>query len=169
VRKSMRVGSPRLRRSLQTTVVSLPTARSDAERTLRGVPYCLAVSAPRRVTFAPAIGVAFLSGSTSTSAAPSHSYGPMRVAELRPSGYSSERLFVSPKVLRCARGRKLVAAYYTSREEGQGSGAFRQLGAYSCGGGLSSLRGCVALLCEHPADSSNVVLELRVQPLAPPS
>jgi hypothetical protein len=34
---------------------------------------------------------------------------------------------------------------------------------------LSSLRGGVALLCEHPANSANVVLELRVRSLPPPS
>ncbi len=59
-------------------------------------------------------------------------------------------------------------AYYTSHEEGKGSGDFRQIGPYNCGGGLSSLRGGVALLCDRVQRSYDVVLELRVKPLPPP-
>jgi hypothetical protein len=102
-------------------------------------------------------------------ATPSYSCGDVRVPQLRSSGYSSEHLVVTHKVLSCESARKLVTAYYTSHREGRGSGAFRTLGAYTCGGGLSSLRGGVALLCEHPANSANVVLELRVRSLPPPS
>ena len=102
-------------------------------------------------------------------ASPSHTCRDMHVSQLKPNGYSSERLVVSRRVLSCAQGRKLVTAYYTSHEEGKGSGAFRKLGSYNCGGGLSSLRGGVALLCNYYPRSFEVVLELRVPPLLPPA
>jgi hypothetical protein len=105
---------------------------------------------------------------SSASASPSHKCGDVHVSQLRPNGYTSEHLVVSPRVLSCAQGRRLVTSYYTSHEEGKGSGAFRKLGAYNCGGGLSSLRGGVALLCDVVSHESDVVLELRVKPLPPP-
>lgn len=106
---------------------------------------------------------------SSASASPSHTCGDVHVSQLRPNGYTSERLVVSLRVLSCAQGRRLVTSYYTSHEEGKGSGAFRKLGAYNCGAGLSSLRGGVALLCDLISHESDVVLELRVNPLPRPS
>jgi hypothetical protein len=105
---------------------------------------------------------------SSASASPSYKCGDMHVGQLHPNGYTSERLLVSPRVLSCAQGRSLVTSYYTSRQEGKGSGAFRKLGAYNCGGGLSSLRSGTALLCDLVSQRSDVVLELRVKPLPPP-
>jgi hypothetical protein len=105
---------------------------------------------------------------SSASASPSHKCGSVHVSQLRPNGYTSERLVVSPRVLSCSQGRRLVTSYFTSHEEGKGSGVFRELGAYDCGGGLSALRSGVALMCGLGSNESDVVLELRVKPLPPP-
>jgi hypothetical protein len=111
--------------------------------------------------------VAVLCLAPTAAASPSYECGDMHVSQLKLSGYSSERLVVSRRVLSCAQGRKLVTAYYTSHEEGKGSGGFRKLGSYNCGGGLSSLRGGVALLCNYYPRSFVAVLELRVRSLPP--
>jgi len=92
----------------------------------------------------------------------------VHVSQLRSNGYTSERLVVSPRVLSCSQGRRLVTSYFTSHEEGKGSGVFRTLGAYVCGGGLSALRSGVGLECGLVRDEYDVVLELRVKPLPPP-
>jgi hypothetical protein len=105
--------------------------------------------------------------SPTSSAAPTYSCGNVHLSALRRFGYRSEHLLIVPRTLSCARARRLATSYFTSHAEAHGSGGFRQLGAYYCGGGLSALHSGTALLCLDRSDGSRVILELRVRPLPP--
>lgn len=126
----------------------------------------------RRCGLVALVGCTLMTTATATASAREVSCGDMHIPALR-HFYSAaslrvEHLFALPSV-GCRRARMVASTYYVSHAPAMGSGLFRHVDGFVCGGGQSGALGGVPLTCYRIGESEPAIT-LRARPLPrPPS